>query len=72
MEKKPTMVIFWGDTRQPLTHKEMQDLEFNATVVSVTPRAIVLEYRKGVDRRVVIYGTTDPAAPAPPAPRGEE
>jgi hypothetical protein len=70
--KLPTMSIFWSDTRKLLTYKERRALEFQATVVSVTPMEVLLEIATGKGketRKVCIVGVFDPLAPVPPSPK---
>jgi hypothetical protein len=68
VKKIPNMVVFWADTRKPLTYAERKNLEFKAIVVSVTPQEILLELRNGKTKKVAICGLTDPRAPALPCP----
>jgi hypothetical protein len=67
--KTPNMVIFWAETKKPLTHLERKALEFKAVVVSVTPREILLEVQNGHARKVIICGITAPDAPVVPDPQ---
>ena len=68
MKKTPNMVVFWAESRKPLTHAERKALEFTAVVVSITPQEILLEVGKGKTKKVAICGITDPKAPALPKP----
>jgi hypothetical protein len=65
--KIPTMVIFWADSRIPLTYAERKEVEDSGTLISVTPREILIQAKHG--RKVVVLGVTDPVAPPPPTPR---
>lgn len=65
MIKKPTVVIYWTDSRALLTYQEKRDLEFYGSVVAVTPQEVLLEDAKS-GRKVAIRGTTDPYAPIIP------
>jgi hypothetical protein len=72
VKKTPTMVIYWADTKKVLTHPERKSLEFSATVVSVTPREVLLEVGVGSGnktRKVCVVGVFDPLAPVPPPPK---
>lgn len=71
MPKTPSIVIYWADTKVPLNFRERKDLEFSSTVISVTPEELLLENMNN-HRKVVIRGTTDPAAPKVPAPKAKE
>ena len=70
MNKIPTMIIYWADTEIPLTHQERKFLEFNGSIVSLTPLEVLLEVKtsKKESRMVVVRGVTDPLAPKVPEP----
>jgi hypothetical protein len=66
--KTPTMVIYWADTRIPLTYAERSQMDQTAIfVVAITPREVLLALPGG--RKVVVRGVTDETAPKPPAPK---
>jgi hypothetical protein len=65
MIKKPTVVIYWTDSRALLSYQEKRDLEFYGSVIAVTPQEVLLEDAK-TGRKVAIRGTTDPYAPTVP------
>lgn len=67
MNKRPTLVIYWADTRRLLSHRERRDLEFGGTIVSVTPNEVLLE-NPLTGRKVVVRGTLDAHAPKIPEP----
>jgi hypothetical protein len=65
--KTPTMVIYWADTRLPLTYQEKREVEETGTLTCLSPVETIIQARNG--RRVVMVGTTDPHAPPLPTPR---
>lgn len=69
-DKVPNLIIYWADTRSPLTHLERRNLELSARVVSLTPREVLLDVRDrdGGSRKVVICGLGAPGAPDAPSP----
>ena len=72
MKKVPTLVLYWADTRKPLTYREMKSLEFEALTVSATPLELLLELKlkdMKEPRKIVVVGVTDPRAPSLPAPK---
>lgn len=63
--KVPTLVLYWVDTKELLSHRERRDLEFSGTLVAVTPLEVLIEdVRSG--RKVAVRGVTDPYAPPIP------
>jgi hypothetical protein len=73
-EKVPNLVIYWADTKSPLTHLERKNLELDARVVSLTPREVLLDFRdrQGLSRKVVVCGLGAPGAPDAPFPHRRE
>jgi hypothetical protein len=68
VDKVPTLIVYWADTREPLTYAERQAIETSEVLVlGMTPLEVLVQLAGG--RRVVIRGLTDLAAPAAPAPR---
>ena len=63
--KRPNLVIFWHDTRELLTHRELDAIRGAAFIVDVTPLETLLHVRNS-NRKVVIRGVSDPAAPPVP------
>lgn len=61
MKKKPSLVIYWADTRNLLTFSERKSLEQEGKLIAVTPLEVLLEHESG--RKVVIRGITDMMAP---------
>lgn len=60
--KRPTLIIYWADSRQLLTYMEKLLLHQSAAVVSVTPREVLLQDLKS-GRKVVVRGITDEHLP---------
>lgn len=61
--KRPTLVIYWGDTRELLDHFErLTLLGGEYALVDVTPLEVLLQSLK-TGRKVVIRGITDDALP---------
>lgn len=65
--KKPTLVVYWTDTRALLTYSERQSLEMEGMVISLTPSEILIADPVS-GRKAAIRGTTDPHAPSIPPP----
>lgn len=65
--KRPTLVIYWTDTRELLTYSEKQDLEFMGNLISVTPQELLIESPM-TGRKAAIRGVTDEFAPDIPRP----
>lgn len=64
--KRPTLVIYWTDSRALLSYQERKDLEFYGQVVSVTPLEILVE-NPMTGRKAAIVGTSDKSAPLVPS-----
>jgi hypothetical protein len=60
--KRPTLVIYWADTRKLLTYMERVLLHQSAAVISVTPLEVLLQDLKS-GRKVVVRGITDEHLP---------
>lgn len=66
--KRPTLIIYWADTRRPLTHREMNKIIGSTYIIDITPEEVLLlETETG--RKVVIRGSHDPYAPPVPPPK---
>jgi len=69
--KIPSVVIYWSDTHELLSHMEMMNLHDNAVAVSVSPLEVLLrDIPSG--KMVVVRGITDPAAPRIPGMNYED
>jgi hypothetical protein len=66
--KTPTMVIYWTDTKVPLSYAERMRIVQDAELISMTPSEILLQDTH-TGRKVAVRGATDPHAPAIPAPK---
>lgn len=64
--QRPTLILYFADTQEPLTHAERKALEDGAVIVSVTTRELLLKLG---GRMVVVRQVGDPHAPAVPAPK---
>jgi hypothetical protein len=56
-KKKPTLAIFWGDTRELLTKQERADVLAYAVLESITPEEILLRDRKS--SRLILITSVD-------------
>lgn len=56
-KKKPTLAIFWGDTRELLSKRERDDILFSAIPESITPEEILLRDRKS--QRLIIITSVE-------------
>ena len=61
-QKRPTLVIYWADTQELLTHRERLFISGDAIVVDVTPLEVLLK-DKHSGRNVVVRGITDDHLP---------
>ncbi len=65
--KKPNVVIYWADSKTPLTHAELVSL-FGCAVCSAVPSdGILIRSRNG--RHVMVKGLDAEGAPKPPPPK---
>jgi hypothetical protein len=62
------MILFWADTRRPLTHEERQRVRGLVELVDLTP-AEVLVLVPGTGRKIVVRAEGDPHAPPRPLER---
>jgi len=66
--KRPSMVLYWYDTRIPLTYKERQSVLMTAELIEFGPCEILI-FDSASGRKVCVRGVTDPTAPPAPAPK---
>jgi len=59
MEKKPTLAILWGDTRELLSHDERVNALAGAVLESITPDEILLRDR--ISNRLIVITSVDEA-----------
>ena len=64
MKKKPSLVIYWADTRGLLSFSERKALEQEGRIIAVTPLEVLIESPSG--RKVVVRGISDAFAPKLP------
>ncbi len=65
--KIPSLVLFWGETKEPLTFEERRSLfGRKAEILAATPEEILL---KVGGKKLVVVGITDPNAPPVPPPK---
>lgn len=63
----PGVIIYWADTKVPLTHSERVQL-YGAKVLSVSPvNGALLEMEDG--RKVIVAPVGSPGAPSVPKPK---
>lgn len=60
--KRPTLVIYWADTLELLTHVERLFILSSVIVVDVTPLEVLLQEAKS-GRKIVVRGITDEHLP---------
>jgi hypothetical protein len=58
-ERKPTLAVFWGDTRELLSDNEKREILQDATLESITPDEVLVRDVKSM-RPVVITSTDEP------------
>jgi hypothetical protein len=56
-EKKPTLAIFWGDTRELLSKRERDEVLASAVPESITPEEILLRDHR--TQRLIIITSVD-------------
>jgi hypothetical protein len=65
--KIPSLVLYWGETKEPLTFEERRTLfGRKAEILAATPEEVLL---KVGGKKLVVVGITDPHAPPIPAPK---
>jgi hypothetical protein len=58
-ERKPTLAVFWGDTRELLSEFEKKGLLQDATLESISPDEVLVRDVKSM-RPIVITSTDEP------------
>lgn len=58
-KKRPTLAVFWGDTRTLLSKRERDSVLGLASLESITPSEVLLRDRK-TDRLIVITSKDEP------------
>lgn len=66
--QKSTIVIYWVDTKTPLTYLERKHVLDTAEVVSMTPQEVLLVDLRS-NRKISVRGVTDLSAPVIPEPK---
>jgi hypothetical protein len=60
LEKVPSLILFWADTRKLLTYPERKQIFGEVVLLSATPEEVLIQLDNG--RKVVVVGVTDPVA----------
>jgi hypothetical protein len=61
------MIIYWADSREPLTHEQRQNARGLVELVDITPGEVLLLLMTN-GRKVVVRDEGDPRAPVAPVP----